>query len=465
MLYLAGLAVIVLFALIGAVCVNSVFPEASGPLSVGVGFPLATGFFTLATFILSIAMVPLRWSYALAGLGIALSVLATWAFRRGNERRSPTGLGQQSGAGINGRESASALGLAGLALVLLGYLAVGRSYSTWDAIAIWSIKGYGISLEGTVLAARTWGSHGMTYPLNLPVLIALFRDLGLESLPASKLIFPAFYLSMALVSYDYARSRSMSVAHSLLGTLSVSTIPLIFEHATTGYANLPFTVFLVGGAVLLVDGISRRHSGALILSGLSVGLAAWTRPEGLLLAATGAAVAIIYFIHLLAEKKQIIAWLAPMVVVGGIWGIANVRFGVTSLLGNTLSVALKQITAGNFNTAGAILEFRYLGGQLLDIRVWGLILPMAIILLVANYRQLAGAWSGPHGVLLGAGVAYGVPVLVFYYLLGFRGNTLYWLDTGLNRMLMPASVLLFLWVLYLAPLSLGKPPTMFDDPS
>lgn len=455
MLFVAGLAIILLFTLVGAMWARLVFPGASGIGSVGVGFPLATGLFTLVTFVLSIAKVPLPWAFACASTLMVLSVIAIWAVTRRHDRPERDHLGEHSGAGPTAQESALSFVIASVLLALLGSLAVGRSYSTWDAIAIWSTKGYGISLEGSVLAAQSWGSHGMTYPLNLPVLIALFRDLGLESLPASKLIFPSFFLSMLLVCYDYGRSQGIRVVHALLGITALATVPLIFEHATIGYANLPFTTYLTMAVVLVAVGIQLRNLGALILGGLSIGLATWTRPEGLLLSLIGSALVTIYMFRQLEDKKQIFAWLTPIVLVGGVWGFANLRYGVTSLLGNTLKVALKSIAAGDFNLPGVVLEVRYLGGQLLDFKVWGLLFPMAVLLLAANGRHVLEGIRGPKGALFVAALGYGVPVLGFYYLLTFRGNALYWLDTGLNRMLMPAAVIGFLWIVFLSPVSLG----------
>jgi hypothetical protein len=48
-------------------------------------------------------------------------------------------------------------------------------------------------------------------------------------------------------------------------------------------------------------------------------------------------------------------------------------------------------------------------------------------------------------LVLVASAALGVPIFVFYYLVSFSGDLIWWLDTGLSRMLLPSGLLLAVW--------------------
>jgi multidrug transporter EmrE-like cation transporter len=143
------------------------------------------------------------------------------------------------------RIAAVLLSLTCLSLAV-AYISIERSYSTWDAIAIWSIKGYGIAKEGTIFAAARWGGQGLAYPLNLPIQISLFRLFSGDWLPGSKLIFPIYYLALTLGAFSLLQQR-LGWKRAGLGALILAATPIILQHGTLGYANLPFTAYLVPG--------------------------------------------------------------------------------------------------------------------------------------------------------------------------------------------------------------------------
>ncbi len=62
-----------------------------------------------------------------------------------------------------------------------------------------------------------------------------------------------------------------------LGLLFLATVPILFEHATLGYSNLPMMTYLVLGCLLCLIGIRRRQTGQILVGSLLLGLSAWTR--------------------------------------------------------------------------------------------------------------------------------------------------------------------------------------------
>ena len=75
-------------------------------------------------------------------------------------------------------------------LLISGGLSVGRSYSGWDDMSIYSAQGYAIARQGSILAVDVAGPSARGYPVSIQLTIAAFRVLGLEGLPGSKLVFP-----------------------------------------------------------------------------------------------------------------------------------------------------------------------------------------------------------------------------------------------------------------------------------
>lgn len=63
--------------------------------------------------------------------------------------------------------------------------------------------------------------------------------------------------------------------------LFVATVPLFFQHSTIGMANLPLATYLVLGVLWSFDGFSRNKISWLLMGGIFLALAAWTRPEGI----------------------------------------------------------------------------------------------------------------------------------------------------------------------------------------
>ena len=155
------------------------------------GVPLGFGILTLSVFLLSWAGFRLiTWTYVIAWfLLMGVSWLALRLVTRGAER-VPL---REIVTGIVSTKASVSPSLVLLVLVI-GFLAaqalvisVSRGYSLFDAIANWALKGYAIAMEGTIWAGARWGGHGLAYPQNLHLAIAMFRLFDGDTLPGSKL--------------------------------------------------------------------------------------------------------------------------------------------------------------------------------------------------------------------------------------------------------------------------------------
>lgn len=408
-----------------------------------VSFPIGAGLAAFVVFLLG--WIGLTVNLATYGAAFLLVVATAFGLRFLLRQAEGVHAAEQSTWALSGSEQAGVLIAAALALLALGWLAVARSYSTWDAMAIWSVKGYGVVRDGSIFAAKEWGSHGLTYPLQLPILIGGFALAEGDILPGSKLLFPLYYLSLLLGVYAFNRRRAIRWPWAAVATLTVASVPLVFEHAVIGYANLPLTALLVLGLLMFIWDRDRITSGRALLSGVLLGLAAWMRPEAVYLVAAGmlawAAVAV-------RSRRESVAWAAwwlPVILIGGSWMVFNFTYGVTGVFGDAVQTAWASLRALDLNPSGAYRVLRFLAGRYASPEVWGLAAPLTAVLALSAWRRLAPDEDPQAFSLFTAALAWAVPVLVFYYLLSFRGDLEYWLGTGIDRLMMPGTVAALLW--------------------
>lgn len=96
------------------------------------------------------------------------------------------------------------------------------------------------------------------------------------------LVFPASYASLLLVSYA-ALARLTRPEVALLFTLGLASVPQLLDHATAAMADLPLAYSFTAGVALLLGYLERAERSALLAAALMMGVAGWTKAEGLAL--------------------------------------------------------------------------------------------------------------------------------------------------------------------------------------
>jgi hypothetical protein len=185
-----------------------------------------------------------------------------------------------------------------IALCVAIYSAVLRSLvhphgDGWDAFAIWNLHARFLFRAGAAwrdgfTSVIAW-SHP-DYPLLLPASIAHFWNyLGRESQAAPGTIGLVFTFStVAVLVSSLAILRGHT--NAMLGGLVLLATPFFIEQGASQYADVPLSFFFLAAIVLQCLGQSSSaadpHSAARLyaLAGVSAGLAAWTKNEGLLFA-------------------------------------------------------------------------------------------------------------------------------------------------------------------------------------
>ena len=161
--------------------------------------------------------------------------------------------------------------------------AVGHPHGTWDSWAIWTLRARFLFRSGAqwrhAFSSVLAYSHP-DYPLLLPASIdRLWTYLQQEALLVPTMLGFFFMLctvGLAMSSVATLRSKSQAL---LVGAVLVTT-PFFVKHAVSGYAESPLMFFFLATTVLLI--MSESTPQMLVLAGLTAGLAAWTKNEGLL---------------------------------------------------------------------------------------------------------------------------------------------------------------------------------------
>jgi hypothetical protein len=329
-------------------------------------------------------------------------------------------------------------------------LAVGKGYHATDAIILWGAKGYGIASYGLVEGASQWGTGTTYYTLHIPILIAAFRVLFNESLPASKFIFPLYFVGLLTLIYHYIHQR-ITAKWAGLGTLALATAPILFRHGTIGYANLAFAFYFIA-AVLTIQEALDRSSNAMpelkyfFFSGIFFLLSAWTRPEGFILSALGIG---LFSSLLLARKSQpnksksILFLAAPLIMFTAVWVVLAPRIYQGSVRESGLiSQAISQIFQGNLHISEAAFVLKSLGSEIINTGTWGIIGIGSLLFVVLGIGMRGKTFISPILVLGCLCLAF---YLGMYYITSYDRfqDISWWVNTGLDRMIMPGIILLW----------------------
>jgi hypothetical protein len=337
---------------------------------------------------------------------------------------------------------AFAWGLIGCLFLIMTVISVNRSYSQFDDIAIWSLKGYGIAYKGTIFASDYLGGHGLAYPLNLPLSITVFKLASGDLLPGSKFLFPILSAAVLFGCYRFLRRWGVNSALAWTGIFLLITSPEIFLHSTLGFANVPFAAYLVLGVLWSVEGLLHEQPRSLFMGGLLLAFAAWTRPEGIVFA--GILMAVLFCARLIAVRKLYFspAWVAPFLV-PVIWLLFAVRYVAGDQAGGALSQIARDLANGSLSLTPLKMMIDYARSTAVSPAAWGYIFPVSAVMLVVAVYRLLPRVNPPAFLLLPAAImAVLVPAGLFFVESTTEPDFVTFLTVSFNRAYLPAAFLI-----------------------
>lgn len=324
-------------------------------------------------------------------------------------------------------------------------ISVARGYSTVDGITNWAIKGYAIAEEGSIFAGGAWGGHGLAYPQNLHLAVALFRIVDGDVLPGSKLLFPFLAVSLMIGCYAFWRRAGVPKTISSMAMLALASLPLLFFHSTIGFANVPFTAYIVLGILHVAHGAQSESRSSLVLGSLMLGFAAWTRPEGI-----GYSVLILLSLMVgtwLLQRRVIslpAAWI-PLISISAMWLVFGSRYVAEDEVGRLLGRFVPEVISGNIRMEPLTTVLRFAAENVLRFESWGLVVIAVPVLGIAGLSRTERPWNRT-AILVGiAGLTALVIPMAMFYVAGYTpGYSVGFLAVSFERAMMPAAIAL-LW--------------------
>ena len=167
--------------------------------------------------------------------------------------------------------------------------ALARPVATYDSLTMWSYKAkvlfYNNQVDFNPDSPDYLGGGGhRNYPWQIPLAHFWLHHLsGGHNEIGANFIFAAFYVFTLFFLYHFLRSR-FSRPITLLAVFLLASLPLYFYHSYNAYADLPLGFAIMVSLAFLVCWQKSNEKKDLVLSGLFLGIAIWTKDTGVIFA-------------------------------------------------------------------------------------------------------------------------------------------------------------------------------------
>ena len=187
-------------------------------------------------------------------------------------------------------------------IYLLGYLtfifALRCPYGEWDAWAVWNMKARFLILSGT-----SWQNLFYLHPFTQPDYPPLLPFMHVWLWTLTKTMFHYVPLAIGIIFtlscgglLFFGLSRYIKSHLALLAMGLLICLPHFIDGGTSQYADVILAYFLLASLISLVRAVRENDQGFFVLTGVFLGLMAFTKNEGMLISALIGMITIFYFI-------------------------------------------------------------------------------------------------------------------------------------------------------------------------
>jgi hypothetical protein len=306
----------------------------------------------------------------------------------------------------------------------------------WDAFAIWQLKAkvlaiYPLYPRPAYFTNLSLSYSHLRYPLLVPMMSAGMHAMTGPLDDLGKTISLLLYPGMGLAVFA-AVKRINGTTAALTATALLACLEPVCRYGGSGTAEMAFTAFYACSLLCILRWKENGDRGFLVLAAIFSGWMAWTKNEGLALAAINAIVVAASGPRG-QRRKALTAGVALAAIAGAIylpwilysWGLPRSDEDYAGRL------ASLQIFS-NLNRLGTILAG--FGKELIDWEDWGLFWVIAAGLALAERRRFRNPQVAMVGVLLVLHIAAYVPA---FMVTNWRLEEL--LSVTLDRLLMHAA--------------------------
>ena len=277
--------------------------------------------------------------------------------------------------------------VAGAAVVLAVLVEYGRAFvvaplNRYDAWAIWALKGHALYAFGwadpAVFAGSAYRFANLDYPLWLPAIEALdFHAMGAFDTRVLHLQFLLF-LAAALAALAALLRDLVPPVLLWCSLVAIALAPAVFDQLLTAYADVPLALIFAVGAAAAGRWLVTNERWSLALAALCYAGALLTKNEGglfVLGAFLGLLVAARTRWRALAVAAAVdVLLVLPWRIYVRVHDIHSINYS----LGDSFDVDHVSGRLGVMRIA-----FRTLGGEMVAVGKWGLLMPLFVLVIVA----------------------------------------------------------------------------------
>jgi hypothetical protein len=283
-----------------------------------------------------------------------------------------------------------------------GLMAVARDIflypvNEWDAFAIWQLKAKVLALHPLVPRPGYFTDVSLTYshlryPLLVPMMSAGMHAMTGPMADLGKFISLLLYPAMGLAVFAAVRRINGKTA-ALTAAAMVACLEPMCRYGGSGTAEMALTTFYACSLLCVLRWRENGHWGYIVLAGIFSGWMAWTKNEGIVLAAINAGIVLAANprdrrVTIRAGLTLALIYL-PWILYS--WGLPRTDEDYAARLAST------QIFSNLSRLGTILLGF---GKEMIDWEDWGLFWVIALLLALTERRRFRNPLAAMVGILL-----------------------------------------------------------------
>lgn len=143
----------------------------------------------------------------------------------------------------------------------------------WDALALYDFTAKIVTKFGFIVQIADQFYFFAQYPLLISLGHTIVYLFGGSN---PQFIYSSYFLVFTIIFFSVVMKKSNRII-ALSASLLLVTNPLLFNHSTISYTNLPYAVFYTIGVIYLFISVSEDRLDYLFMSSLLIGLSTWAR--------------------------------------------------------------------------------------------------------------------------------------------------------------------------------------------
>lgn len=298
-----------------------------------------------------------------------------------------------------------------------------KPIESYDAIAIYAVKSKMLFFTRVLnadffLSLKALFPHP-DYPLNIPFAETfLYLMMGSFNDQLVKIIFPLYFVALLALLYNAVR-RFAGMTYALFFCFILATIPMVGAYAANAYHELPLSCYYFASALLLFRWFDRPDRPYLLaLSAVLVGLAAWTKNEGLLYCVVNTAVLGVFVVFnarkmRLPDALGVAAYPVIVLALTLPWALVKRSFGIVNSEIDLANINPVYLAAQLHKFLPILDEFQK---QVFGPKKWNLIWIAAIAILVMYRHKVLG---GVQRRYIALSLCLTVAGYVLFYLISY----------------------------------------------